>query len=167
MSVSLVANISRLSQNGNLGNCTFTANQQGISAISQKITVNRFSALIDSGQAGYNISFYMGCFHQGTSNISAAINFFKKNYIWADYELSECFSFVSSDWQFFFYQTISFAVSVTDQKPKYFYPKMTNIPIGTRIIELIFDSSISDAEGLCILDQIQMNLFQNPILISN
>lgn len=82
-------NHSKISHLDNIGDCSLVAENIGSSKSGQMISVDSFSVLIDSGEAGYNLSCVAGCLHDFSNNISVFIIFFRADFFWIDHHRSK------------------------------------------------------------------------------
>jgi hypothetical protein len=55
--------------------CYFLAQSSGESSLLQVISLQSFSVLIDSDQAGYNLQAYLGCVERKYGNVSILLTF--------------------------------------------------------------------------------------------
>ncbi len=60
-------------------NCYFLARYEGESSLVQLINLKSYSVLIDSEQAKFNISAYLGCIQRKNANVSIIFTFLSDN----------------------------------------------------------------------------------------
>ena len=91
MDIDYLENISYIVEPFDIGNCSFLARQPGYSTLTQYIKLDSFSVLVNSGQAGYNISAYTGCYNGTSNNVTIYVTFRKDNFSILDRHQGEVF----------------------------------------------------------------------------
>lgn len=70
-----------LSMFPNLGNCSIIIHETGSSIRNQILLVSNFSVLIDSGQAAFNLTAFVGCLGRKENNLTMTVGFYTDNFI--------------------------------------------------------------------------------------
>ncbi|CAF0795475.1 unnamed protein product [Adineta ricciae] len=121
----------------NSSSCYFIGQSANEASSVQTIDLQKFSTLIDSDLAWYNLSCFIGCLQGNHSNISVLVNFF------SDFAIPH----------------EQYAAISTKTAPRVIANNET-IPKLTRFVYLDLHYYSTDKTGLCLIDNIELRIFQ-------
>ncbi|CAF1389056.1 unnamed protein product [Adineta ricciae] len=121
----------------NSSSCYFIGQSANEASSMQTIDLQKFSTLIDSDLAWYNLSCFIGCLQGNNSNISVLLNFFS--------------DFAIPHQQYAAISTKTAPCIIADHD---------TIPKLTRFVHLDLHYYSTDKNGLCLVDSIEFRIFQ-------
>lgn len=144
--------------------CVFRINNQ--SSVHQSVSVEKFSTLIDQGQAMFNLSVFLGLTHSDEKDSIVMFLHFSESE--GSIEINK-----SAKSQFFFSHchslgvfecSLSLSVDITGSSISRTHSLSRLIPVNTRHLTVWFSCSVFSGEDqFCIFDQVKLSVFQKTL----